>query len=149
MYKSGDGVNTAQQRTHQWLQKILDMQEESDDPVEFLEHIKIDLFPDEVYVFTPKGKIMVMPQGATPVDFAYAVHTDVGHRCIAARVNHALVPLRTVLRNGDTVEIITSTQAKPNPSWLTFVQSGRARSGIRNYLKSLRQEEAVVWARNC
>ena len=143
MYKSGDGVNTAQQRTHQWLQKILDMQEESDDPVEFLEHIKIDLFPDEVYVFTPKGKIMVMPQGATPVDFAYAVHTDVGHRCIAARVNHALVPLRTVLRNGDTVEIIASTQAKPNPSWLTFVQSGRARSGIRNYLKSLQQEEAV------
>ncbi|MCP1289161.1 MULTISPECIES: bifunctional (p)ppGpp synthetase/guanosine-3',5'-bis(diphosphate) 3'-pyrophosphohydrolase [unclassified Chromobacterium] len=143
MYKSGDGVNTAQQRTHQWLQKIMDMQEESDDPVEFLEHIKIDLFPDEVYVFTPKGKIMVMPQGATPVDFAYAVHTDIGHRCIAARVNHALVPLRTVLRNGDTVEIITSTQAKPNPSWLTFVQSGRARSGIRNYLKSLQQEEAV------
>lgn len=143
MYKSGDGVNTAQQRTHQWLQKIMDMQEENDDPVEFLEHIKIDLFPDEVYVFTPKGKIMVMPQGATPVDFAYAVHTDIGHRCIAARVNHALVPLRTVLRNGDTVEIITSTQAKPNPSWLTFVQSGRARSGIRNYLKSLQQEEAV------
>ncbi|MDF0605316.1 bifunctional (p)ppGpp synthetase/guanosine-3',5'-bis(diphosphate) 3'-pyrophosphohydrolase [Neisseriaceae bacterium TC5R-5] len=143
MYKSGDGINTAQQRTHQWLQKILDMQEESDDPVEFLEHIKIDLFPDEVYVFTPKGKIMVMPQGATPVDFAYAVHTDVGHRCIAARVNHALVPLRTVLRNGDTVEIITSTRAKPNPSWLTFVQSGRARSGIRNYLKGLQQEEAI------
>ena len=142
-YKSRNGINTAQQCTHQWLQKILDMQEESDDPVEFLEHIKIDLFPDEVYVFTPKGKIMVMPQGATPVDFAYAVHTDVGHRCVAARVNHALVSLRTVLRNGDTVEIITSTQATPNSSWLTFVQSGRARSGIRNYLKSLHQEEAL------
>lgn len=144
MYKSGEGVNTAQQRTHQWLQKLLDMQEESDDAVEFLEHIKIDLFPDEVYVFTPKGKIMVLPQGSTPVDFAYAVHTDVGHRCIAARVNHALVPLRSALRNGDTVEIITSTQAKPNPSWLAFVQSGRARSGIRNYLKSLQREEAVA-----
>ncbi|KJV32578.1 guanosine-3',5'-bis(diphosphate) 3'-pyrophosphohydrolase [Aquitalea magnusonii] len=143
MYKSGDaGINTAQQRTHQWLQSLLDMQEESDDAVEFLEHIKIDLFPDEVYVFTPKGKIMVLPQGSTPVDFAYAVHTDVGHRCIAARVNHVLMPLRTVLRNGDTVEVITSTQAKPNPSWLTFVQSGRARSGIRNYLKSLQREEA-------
>ncbi|CUA81644.1 MULTISPECIES: RelA/SpoT family protein [Gulbenkiania] len=144
MYKSGDAsIDAAQQRTHQWLQSILDIQAESDDAVEFLEHIKIDLFPDEVYVFTPKGKIMVLPQGSTTVDFAYAVHTDVGHRCIAARVNHTLVPLRTVLRNGDTVEIITSTQAKPNPSWLSFVQSGRARSCIRSYLKSLRQEEAV------
>ncbi|WP_028537119.1 RelA/SpoT family protein [Paludibacterium yongneupense] len=144
MYKSGDsGLDTAQQRTHQWLQSILDIQAESDDAVEFLEHIKIDLFPDEVYVFTPKGRIMVLPQGATPVDFAYAVHTDVGHRCIASRVNHALVPLRTELRNGDTVEIITSTQAKPNPSWLSFVQSGRARSCIRNYLKSLQRTEAA------
>lgn len=145
MYKSGDpGMNTAQQRTHQWLQRLLDMQEESEDAVEFLEHIKIDLFPDEVYVFTPKGKIIVLPQGSTPVDFAYVVHTDIGHRCIAARVNHMLVPLRTVLKNGDTVEIITSTQAKPNPSWLTFVQSGRARSGIRNYLKGLQRDEAVA-----
>lgn len=145
MYKSGDAsLDTAQQRTHQWLQSILDIQAESDDAVEFLEHIKIDLFPDEVYVFTPKGKIMVLPQGSTPVDFAYAVHTDVGHRCIAARVNHSLVPLRTVLRNGDTVEVITSTQTKPNPSWLTFVASGRARSCIRNYLKGLQRADAAV-----
>lgn len=144
MYKSGDAsLDTAQQRTHQWLQSILDIQAESDDPVEFFEHIKIDLFPDEAYVFTPKGKILVLPQGSTPVDFAYAVHTDIGHRCIAARVNHALVPLRTVLRNGDTVEIITSTQAKPNPSWLSFVQSGRARSCIRNYLKSMQRSDAA------
>ncbi|KMJ52557.1 MULTISPECIES: RelA/SpoT family protein [Vogesella] len=144
MYKSGDAsIDAAKQRTHQWLQSILDMQEESEDAIEFLEHIKIDLFPDEVYVFTPKGKIMVLPQGSTPVDFAYAVHTDIGHRCIAGRVNFNLVPLRTVLRNGDTVEIITSTQAKPNPSWLNFVQSGRARSGIRNYLKTLQQKDAV------
>jgi GTP pyrophosphokinase/guanosine-3',5'-bis(diphosphate) 3'-pyrophosphohydrolase len=144
MYKSGDGsLDEAKQRTHQWLQNILDIQAESDDAIEFLEHIKIDLFPDEVYVFTPKGKIMVLPQGSTPVDFAYAVHTDVGHRCIAARVNHMLVPLRTVLRNGDTVEVITATQAKPNPSWLNFVASGRARSGIRNYLKSLQRTEAA------
>lgn len=144
MYKSGDGsLDEAKQRTHQWLQNILDIQAESDDAIEFLEHIKIDLFPDEVYVFTPKGKIMVLPQGSTPVDFAYAVHTDVGHRCIAARVNHMLVPLRTVLRNGDTIEVITSTQAKPNPSWLNFVASGRARSGIRNYLKSLQRTEAA------
>ncbi|GGY07877.1 RelA/SpoT family protein [Paludibacterium paludis] len=145
MYKSGDAsLDTAQQRTHQWLQSILDIQAESDDAVEFLEHIKIDLFPDEVYVFTPKGKIMVLPQGSTPVDFAYAVHTDVGHRCIAARVNHSLVPLRTVLRNGDSVEVITSTQTKPNPSWLTFVASGRARSCIRSYLKSLQRTDAAV-----
>jgi GTP pyrophosphokinase/guanosine-3',5'-bis(diphosphate) 3'-pyrophosphohydrolase len=144
MYKSGDAsLDTAQQRTHQWLQSILDIQAASDDPVEFFEHIKIDLFPDEAYVFTPKGKILVLPQGSTPVDFAYAVHTDVGHRCIAARVNHALVPLRTILRNGDTVEIITSTQAKPNPSWLSFVQSGRARSCIRSYLKSMQRSEAA------
>ncbi|MBV8046178.1 MAG: bifunctional (p)ppGpp synthetase/guanosine-3',5'-bis(diphosphate) 3'-pyrophosphohydrolase [Paludibacterium sp.] len=144
MYKSGDAsMDTAQQRTHQWLQSILDIQAESDDPVEFFEHIKIDLFPDEVYVFTPKGRILVLPQGSTPVDFAYAVHTDVGHRCIAARVNHALVPLRTVLRNGDTVEVITSTQAKPNPSWLSFVQSGRARSCIRSYLKSMQRSDAA------
>lgn len=144
MYKSGHAsLDAAKQRTHQWLQSLLDMQAESDDAVEFLEHIKIDLFPDEVYVFTPKGKIIVLPHGATPVDFAYAVHTDVGHRCIAARVNHNLVPLRTVLRNGDSVEVITSTQAKPNPSWLNFVQSGRARSGIRNYLKTLQQQDAI------
>ncbi|MBP7579941.1 MAG: bifunctional (p)ppGpp synthetase/guanosine-3',5'-bis(diphosphate) 3'-pyrophosphohydrolase [Vogesella sp.] len=144
MYKSGHAsIDAAKQRTHQWLQSLLDMQAESDDAVEFLEHIKIDLFPDEVYVFTPKGKIIVLPHGSTPVDFAYAVHTDVGHRCIAARVNHNLVPLRSVLRNGDTVDIITSTQTKPNPSWLNFVQSGRARSGIRNYLKSLQAQDAI------
>lgn len=145
MYKSGDAsLDTAQQRTHQWLQNLLDIQAESDDAVEFLEHIKIDLFPDEVYVFTPKGKILVLPQGSTPVDFAYAVHTDVGHRCVAARVNHSLVPLRTVLRNGDTVEVVTSSQAKPNPSWLSFVASGRARSCIRNYLKSLQHTDAAI-----
>lgn len=145
MYKSGNAsLDTAQQRTHQWLQNLLDIQAESDDAVEFLEHIKIDLFPDEVYVFTPKGKILVLPQGSTPVDFAYAVHTDVGHRCVAARVNHALVPLRTVLRNGDTVEVVTSSQTKPNPAWLSFVASGRARSCIRNYLKSLQRTDAVM-----
>ncbi len=144
MYKSGDDtLDTARQRTHQWLQDILDIQAETGDAVEFYEHIKIDLFPDEVYVFTPKGKILVLSQGATPVDFAYAVHTDIGHRCIAAKVNHELVPLRTQLKNGDTVEVITSTQAKPNPSWLTFVTSGRARSAIRNSLKTLQRDEAT------
>ena len=145
MYKSGGPtMDAARQRTHQWLQDILDIQAETGDAVEFYEHIKIDLFPDEVYVFTPKGKILVLPQGATPVDFAYAVHTDIGHRCIAAKVNHELVPLRTELKNGDTVEVITAAHSKPNPSWLNFVVSGRARSAIRSYLKTLHREEARV-----
>lgn len=144
MYKSGDAsIDIAKQRTHQWLQSILDMQAENDDAIEFLEHIKIDLFPDEVYVFTPKGKIMVLPHGATAVDFAFAVHSDVGFRCIGARINYMMAPLRTILRNGDTVEIITGPDATPKPAWLSFVQSGRARSGIRNYLKTLKQKEAI------
>ena len=143
MYKTGDdSINQAQLRTHEWLQDLLAIQAESGDAIEFLEHIKIDLFPDEVYVFTPKGRILVLPHGASPVDFAYAVHTDVGHRCIAAKVNHELVPLRTRLKNGDQVEIITTSQSKPNPSWLSFVVSGRARSHIRNYLKGLDREDA-------
>jgi len=144
MYKSGNAsIDQAQQRTHQWLQDILDIQAESGDAIEFLEHIKVDLFPDEVYVFTPKGKIMVLPKGSTPVDFAYAVHTDVGHRCIAAKVNHTLVPLRTKLKNGDQIEIVTAAHAHPNPSWLGFVASGRARSHIRNFLKGMHRGEAV------
>lgn len=144
MYKSGDAsIDQAQQRTHQWLQDILDIQAESGDAIEFLEHIKVDLFPDEVYVFTPKGKIMVLPQGSTAVDFAYAVHTDIGHRCTGAKVNHEMVSLRTRLKNGDQVEVITAPHAKPNPSWLGFVTSGRARSHIRNFLKGMHREEAV------
>ncbi len=144
MYKSGDeSIDKAQQRTHQWLQEILELQAGSGDAIEFLEHVKVDLFPDEVYVFTPKGRILVLPQGSTPVDFAYAVHTDIGHRCIAAKINHELAPLRTPLKNGDQVEVITTTQSKPNPAWLSFVASGRARSHIRNYLKSLERDEAA------
>ncbi|XXG93688.1 bifunctional (p)ppGpp synthetase/guanosine-3',5'-bis(diphosphate) 3'-pyrophosphohydrolase [Neisseria sp. Ec49-e6-T10] len=145
MYKSTDDkVDEATIRTHQWLQSVLDMQAQSESAVEFLEHVKVDLFPNEVYVFTPKGKIMVMPQGATPVDFAYAVHTDVGHQCVGARINHKLVPLRTVLRNGDNVEIITSTKSSPNPSWLSFVVTGRARSSIRSYLKNMKEHDAIA-----
>ncbi|HSC80154.1 MAG TPA: bifunctional (p)ppGpp synthetase/guanosine-3',5'-bis(diphosphate) 3'-pyrophosphohydrolase [Chitinolyticbacter sp.] len=145
MYKSGDeSFSDVQQKTHQWLQSLLELQSESGDAVEFLEHIKVDLFPDEVYVFTPKGKILSMPAGATCVDFAYAVHTDIGNRCIAAKVNHELVPLRTKLRNGDQVEIVTAAHAKPNPSWLTFVTTGKARSHIRHFLKNMRHEEAVL-----
>src|SRR4051812_11270585 len=144
MYKSTDAdLSEVQQRTHQWLQSVLDIQRTSGDAAEFLEHIKVDLFPDEVYVFTPKGKILSMPRGATPVDFAYAVHTDIGNRCIAARVNFELVPLRTELQNGDRVEDITAPNAHPNPAWLGYVKSAKARSQIRHFLKTTQVEESV------
>lgn len=130
-------------RTHQWLQSMLDVQAQSGSAVEFFENVKIDLFPDEVYVFTPQGKIKVLPLGSTPIDFAYAIHTDVGHKCIGARINHVLKPLRTPLRNGDNVEIITSPNANPNPAWLTFVVSGRAKSVLRNHFKNMAQEDAI------
>ena len=110
---------------------------------EFLEHIKVDLFPDEVYVFTPKGKIMALPRGATAVDFAYAVHTDIGNRCVATKINYELVPLRTELKNGDRVEIITAPHANPNPAWLNYVKTGKARSHIRHFLKTMQYEESA------
>ena len=144
LYKTTDETaSDLQYKTHKWLQSLLDLQHGSGDSKEFLEHVKVDLFPDEVYVFSPKGKIMELPRGATPVDFAYAVHTDVGHRCVAARVNHELVPLRTELANGDQVEIITAAHASPNPAWLAFVKTGRARSKIRQFLKTRQHDEAV------
>jgi GTP pyrophosphokinase len=145
LYKSTDAeINEVQQRTHKWLQSLLDIQHTSGDPAEFLEHIKVDLFPDEVYVFTPKGKIMAMPRGATAVDFAYAVHTDIGNRCGAARINYELAPLRTELKNGDRVEIITAAHAHPNPAWLSYVKTGKARSQIRHFLKTMQYEEAAA-----
>lgn len=145
MYKSGDeSFSDVQQKTHQWLQSLLELQSESGDAVEFLEHIKVDLFPDQVYVFTPKGKILNLPQGATCVDFAYAVHSDIGDRCIAAKINHELAPLRTRLQNGDQVEIITAAHARPNPAWLAFVTTGKARSHIRHFLRTMRFEDSVL-----
>src|SRR2546430_2052701 len=145
LYKSTDAeINEVQQRTHKWLQSLLDIQHTSGDPAEFLEHIKVDLFPDEVYVFTPKGKIMAMPRGATPVDFAYAVHTDIGNRCAAAKINYELVPLRTELKNGDRVEIITAAHEHPNPAWLSYVKTAKARSQIRHFLKTMQYEEAAA-----
>jgi len=129
-------------RTHKWLQSLLEMQ--SGDSSEFFENVKIDLFPDEVYVFTPKGRIMALPQGATPVDMAYAIHTDVGNCCIAARINHELVPLRTELKNGDVVEIVTAAHANPNPAWLSYVKTGRARSKIRHFLRTVHNEESAA-----
>jgi GTP diphosphokinase / guanosine-3',5'-bis(diphosphate) 3'-diphosphatase len=144
LYKGGElDIAEAQEQTHRWLQSLLEIQSESRDSKEFLEHVKGDLFPDAIYVFTPKGKIMALPRGATAVDFAYAVHTDIGHHCTAARINYELMPLRTELKNGDQVEIITSPTARPNPSWLGFVATGKARSRIRHFLKSLQQRESA------
>jgi len=141
LYKDDKALSELQRKTSLWLQSLLELQSSSGDSTEFLEHVKIDLFSGEVYVFTPAGKILVLPRGSTPVDFAYAVHTDIGDRCVACRINLELMPLRTELRNGDRVEIITAPHASPNPAWLGYVRSSRARSKIRHFLKT-RQNEA-------
>ncbi len=144
LYKTSDAsLSDLQHQTHHWLQSLLDIQSESGDAAEFLEHVKVDLFPDEVYVFTPKGKILSLPRGATAVDFAYAVHTQIGNRCVATKINYDLVPLRTELKNGDRVEIITAPHANPNPGWLNYVKTGRARSHIRHFLKTMHYEEST------
>ena len=144
LYKTTDADFTAmQQQTHQWLQRLLDIQSESADSLEFLEHLKVDLFPDEVYVFTPKGKILALSKGATAVDFAYAVHTDIGNCCVAVKINQELAPLRSELRNGDHVEIITAAHAHPNSAWLNYVVSGKARAHIRHFLKSMQSTESA------
>ena len=142
-YKSGEGASAAPQaRAREWLQGLVEM-EGSANSEEFLESVKVDLFPDKVYVFTPNGDIMRLPRGSTAVDFAYAVHTDIGNRCVAAKIDRRLVPLRSVLHNGQTVEIITAKGAKPNPAWVNFVATAKARSAIRQYLKNLRRGEAT------
>jgi GTP pyrophosphokinase len=145
MYKAGSAELTeAQRMTHQWLQSLLDIQADSRDSVEFLEHIKVDLFPDEVYVFTPKGRIMALPREATAVDFAYNVHTDIGNHCVAARINGNYMPLSTPLKNGDRVEIITSDSARPNPAWIHFAVTGKARAHIRSALKHAHRHESEM-----
>ncbi len=144
LYKDEQAMSDLQQTTHNWLQSLLELQSASGDSTEFLEHVKVDLFPGEVYVFTPRGKILALPRGATPVDFAYAVHTDVGNSCVAAKVNRRLAPLHTELHNGQTVEIITSPGAKPNPGWLSYVVTGKARAQIRHFLKTQQQKESVA-----
>ncbi len=142
-YKTGDEQRGAiQANASDWLKNLLELQQGAGNSMEFLEHVKVDLFPDEVYVFTPIGEIMVLPKGATVIDFAYAVHTDVGNQCVAARVDRRLVPLRSELSNGQTVEVITSSGSRPNPAWLNFVVTGKARANIRNYLKNLQHQEA-------
>ncbi len=148
LYKTGsESSNIAHIRAREWLKNLLELQQRAGDSLEFLENVKVDLFPDEVYVFTPTGDIMELPRGATAVDFAYAVHTDVGNSCVAAKVNRRLVPLHTELLNGDTLEVITSPGARPNPTWLNFVVTGKARATIRNYLKNMKQEESVSLGR--
>ena len=143
MYKDeGVSLSDLQRQTRRWLQSLLEIQSQAGNAHEFLEHIKVDLFPDEVYVFTPKGLILSLPRGATAVDFAYAVHTDIGNRCVACKVNGELVPLRSELRSGDRVEIITAAHARPNPAWLQYVRTGKARSNIRHYLKTMLYEES-------
>ena len=132
-----------QSKMHTWLQSLLELQSATGDSSEFLEHVKVDLFPDEVYVFTPKGKILALPRGATVIDFAYAVHTDIGHRCVAARIDHELIPLSAELANGNQVEIITAPYANPNPAWLGYVKTSRARSRIRQFLKGIQQDGAT------
>ena len=150
LYKSDsdeDIPTGSQARARQWIQGLLEMQQRAGASLEFIKNVKIDLFPDEVYVFTPKGRIVELPTGATPVDFAYAVHTDVGHRCVACRINDRLAPLSQTLQSGQKIQIITSPGAQPNPNWLNFVTSGRARSGIRHFLKNQRHHESIELGR--
>jgi RelA/SpoT family (p)ppGpp synthetase len=142
-YKADDKADaTPQRRARHWLASLAELQQ-SGTSEEFLESVKVDLFPDKIYVFTPKGDIMPLPKGSTTVDFAYAVHTDIGNRCVAAKVDRALVPLRTELHNGETVEVITSRGAKPNPNWLGFVRTAKARTAIRNHMKKMRSTESI------
>ncbi len=144
LYKTLDtDVTQVQQQTHQWLQSLLEIQSETGDALEFLEHIKVDLFPDAVYVFSPKGKIIPLPRGATTIDFAYAIHSDIGNRTVAVKVNDDAAPLSQMLKNGDRVEVITNETGRPNLSWLSYAATGRARSHIRHYLKTTQQAESV------
>jgi guanosine-3',5'-bis(diphosphate) 3'-pyrophosphohydrolase len=144
LYKNEEGTLTdLQQRTHAWLQSLLDIQKQTGDSAEFLEHVKVDLFPDSVYVFTPKSTIIALPRGATALDFAYTIHTDIGDQAIAAKINHEHAPLRTELRNGDIVEIVISPTSRPSPTWLAFVRTGKARSAIRHHLRTINLPESI------
>ena len=148
LYKSHDGtLNNAHLRARQWINGLLEMQQNAGNSLEFIENVKIDLFPDEIYVFTPRGTIMELPAGSTAVDFAYAVHTDVGNSCVACRISRRLAPLSEPLESGQTVEIITAPGTQPNPAWLSFVVTGKARSNIRHFLKNQRLSESVSLGR--
>ncbi len=143
LYKSGgSAAKSAHKRAREWLRGVLEIHSQTGDSQEFLEHVKVDLFPNDIYVFTPKGEILELPRGATAVDLAYAVHTDIGNSCVACRINRRLAPLRTPLETGQTVEIVTAPGARPNPAWLTFVITSKARATIRHFLKNLQADEA-------
>ncbi|MCB1847221.1 MAG: bifunctional GTP diphosphokinase/guanosine-3',5'-bis pyrophosphate 3'-pyrophosphohydrolase [Halieaceae bacterium] len=148
LYKSdGQTANGSHTRAREWVQGLLEMQQRAGNSLEFIEHVKIDLFPDEIYVFTPKGRILELPRGATAVDFAYAVHTDVGNSCVACRINRRLAPLSEPLQSGETVEIITAPGASPNPSWFNYAVSAKARTNIRHFLKHQTREDSVALGR--
>ncbi len=145
LYKAeGETASAVQIKTLDWLKSLLDIQQQTGDSMEFIDHVKVDLYPDAVYVFTPKGQIRGLPRGATVIDFAYSVHTDVGNQCVAARINGELVPLRSELSHGDVVEVISDPQAKPSPAWLAFARTGKARSEIRYFLRRMKYDESVA-----
>ena len=143
-YKDGSpDMSEVQNRAHQWLQSLIDIQDSSGDSQEFLEHVKIDLFPDAVYVFTPKGQIRALPRGATALDFAYSIHSDLGNTCVAVKINGLQLPLRSELKNGDIIEVVNSASSQPNPGWLAFVRTGKARASIRHSLKTKHYSESL------
>ncbi len=148
LYKTdGQTTNGSHARAREWVQGLLEMQQRAGNSLEFIEHVKIDLFPDEIYVFTPKGRILELPRGATAVDFAYAVHTDVGNSCVACRINRRLAPLSEPLQSGETVEILTAPGATPNPSWFNYAVSAKARTNIRHFLKNQTKEDSIALGR--
>jgi len=148
LYKSDDDkAEKFQARANEWLRDLLEIQKSAGDSLEFIDNLKVDLFPQEVFVFTPQGEIVKLPRGATVVDFAYAVHTDIGNACVSARIDRQLVPLQTKLENGVTVEVIKASWARPNPLWLNYVITVKARTSIRNYLKNFKQQEAISLGR--
>ena len=145
LYKNGDSnLSDLQQHTHTWLQSLLDIQQQTGDSAEFLEHVKVDLFPDSVYVFTPKSKIIALPRGATAIDFAYSIHTRIGDHTVSVTINNDVAPLRTELRNGDIIDIGTDSASRPSPTWLSFVRTGKARSAIRHYLRTVNLPESIT-----
>ncbi len=147
LYKSGADADSAQLRAREWLRSLLEMQQTTGSSVEFLENVKVDLFPDEIYIFSPRGDIYQLPISATAVDFAYAIHSDIGHTCVAARINGRLAPLSSRLETGQTVEILTAGGSRPSPLWLNFVVTAKARSAVRHFLKNMQEEEAIEFGR--
>src|SRR5205807_1053279 len=144
-YKEGKSAKDEQKFA--WLRQLMEWQQDLKDPKEFLESVKVDLFTDEVFVFTPKGDVRSLPRGSTPVDFAYAVHSEVGERCVGAKANGKIVPLRYKLKNGDTVEVLTSPNAHPSKDWLTFVKTSRAQQKIRGFIKQQQRDKSLQLGR--